>query len=63
MRNVEINVLSSENQWCLIGMPMAQVETIKKEEKCLTTPHRIHVNAYTEASESGSRQKKERELK
>lgn len=30
--------LAVGNQWGLIGMPMAQVKTIKKEEKCLTTP-------------------------
>lgn len=31
--------LAVGNQWGLIGMPMAQVKTIKKEEKCLTTLH------------------------
>lgn len=30
--------LAVGNQWGLIGMPMAQVKTIKQEEKCLTTP-------------------------
>lgn len=30
--------LAVGNQWGLIEMPMAQVKTIKKEEKCLTTP-------------------------
>lgn len=40
--------LAVGNQWGLIGMPMAQVKTIKQEEKCLTTPH---PNAYTEAEE------------
>lgn len=29
--------LALGNQWALIGMPMAQVKTIKREEKCLTT--------------------------
>lgn len=38
MRNVEINALSGGKSMGLIGMPMAQVKTIKKEEKCLTTP-------------------------
>lgn len=48
--------LAVGNQWGLIGMPMAQVKTIKKEEKCLTTPP--PPTAYTEAKE---RQREQRE--
>lgn len=44
--------LAVGNQWGLIGMPMAQVKTIKREEKCLTTPSApTNADAYTRAAE------------
>lgn len=63
--------LAVGNQWGLIGMPMAQVKTIKQEEKCLTTlrspppqsaaqrpPHCLHRDrGEIEGAEEGWRKK------